>query len=118
VHKKRSSQNIGETPQSFEFRTVFGAKFLRGQDFKEEIKMTKYQIALTVLREKRLKLDLKICDAIKKAFPVNSEVNFKKGNAEISAIVRQHSDGDRVKIENVYTNKQYWIDAYWLLKRE
>jgi hypothetical protein len=80
--------------------------------------MTKYQVILLELKEKERELSLHIDSVIKKAFLLDSEVCFKKGNAEICAVVKQHSNGDRVKIENVHTNKQYWIDAYWLLNQE
>lgn len=80
--------------------------------------MTNPQITLLKLHEKRREFNFEIAEAVVKAFPLNSEVYFKKGRGEICAVIMQHSGCDNIKIRNIHTDKQYWIDPYWLLNQE
>jgi hypothetical protein len=69
------------------------------------------------LGKKKDQLETEIYDRIKKAYPIDRVFLFYKGKSCITARVIDHESfkGDRIKIENCDTNKEYWIGVNWVL---
>ena len=65
--------------------------------------------------ERTHKAERELEAAIKKEFPVDRQVVFKYGRATIVAEVIGHS-ANRVKVRNVYTEKERWIGVGFLLR--
>ena len=70
---------------------------------------------LRKLNSQKWGIEKEFSKEIKKTFPKRSRVEFEQGNGIISATIIDRS-GDRVKIKNLRTDKEYWIDAYWLIR--
>jgi hypothetical protein len=68
-----------------------------------------------MLIKRRDAMTKKIVRLFNKAHPIGSRVWFLKWRAQITATVIAHSDYERVKVRNIYTNKEYWVDNYWIL---
>ena len=60
-------------------------------------------------------LSVDIYETMKRAFPVDSCVTFKKWGHVINAQIIAHNNyGERIFVRSE-TGKQYWIDLFWLL---
>jgi len=73
-------------------------------------------IKIKQLLSQKHKLEKQIAQEIKKTYPEGSRVTIERGRGMIHAEVREHSSWNRVKILNLNTDKEYWIETYWLYR--
>lgn len=69
---------------------------------------------ISMLRNKR-ELDAKINEAIIAAFPVGKEVSFYRGTGLVHAKITDHCNNERIRVKNIFTDNEYWIDIHYLL---
>lgn len=55
-------------------------------------------------------------NSLKELFPVNAYVRWMHGKHEQSGFVVRHGLGDRLKVENLNTEKHVWIDSYRMIE--
>jgi hypothetical protein len=74
------------------------------------------------LIEQKKQLEQKILKVAQEVFPIGGEVTFGKGRGWVRAIIIEHADhwwtDPSFKIRNVKTDREYWIDLYWLIRKE
>ncbi len=67
-------------------------------------------------------LEQKILRVAKEIFPIGAPITFYKGRGWIHAVIIMHGDcwwsDPSFKIRNVDTDKEYWIDLHWLIRKE
>lgn len=69
---------------------------------------------LREMRRRILALEKDFEGEVRKAFPVGSEVYFRKGRGEVNAEVLAFGY-DRLRVRNIQTDKEYWVGLHFIL---
>lgn len=60
-------------------------------------------------------------DSFAALFKIDSEVRYRRkvgGKIYTGLILTVGRYGERLKVENIETKRQYWVDSYWLVESE
>lgn len=72
--------------------------------------------ALSDAREALFRAERRITEVLKTQWPVGSTIQWRRGGSLPMAIqigvVTQHSGGNRIKVRNGLTDREFWIHDY------
>jgi hypothetical protein len=73
--------------------------------------------ALAVALEHRREAEDKIERTLRRDYPLDAQVAWKR-NGIHDGIVIQHGCGDRIKVKNIQSGREFWIYAYCIVEAQ
>ena len=74
-------------------------------------------IALARALERERKAEDDVERVLRRDYPLGAQLKWKRGSLQ-SGVVLQHGQGDRIKVRNERTGREFWIYAFSVVEAQ